>query len=344
MHEKKDSFYFCCAEKDSLYALELLKKRCEKNELTEGEKRQLAFMERRMEENRIYLLPAVVYAAANQESFGTWLDGIADGLQQKWYAQGVVWMRKNPAFLEKFGWRERKNAIVAAGILSMAEVTQNEDSMNQVRRMMRGAWRFLWEKMKRLKALDARAWKDMLSPWADSECMSCGMAGVLLMMAALSDRPVLERDRIWRDFQRLGSFTRGCFCAGKVQAVCDENAVFSGNKRMAWLLTHFKNPQRPAYIRERERFDSEWLDQLHRIMELAGLPASACETMRISCSEVQLILEEMEDKPTGKQYITFLMLYAVAKELAAAGRAAAAVDMTAAKSLQQQLSHAELSV
>lgn len=102
---------------------------------------------------------------------------------------------------------------------------------------------------------------------------------------------------------------------------------------MGWLLSRFANPQRPAYIREKARLSSEWLERLYRVMALAGLPASACETMNLSCREVQQILELMEEKPTERQYMTFLMLYAVSRELAQAGRAAAALDAPGSRGL-----------
>lgn len=102
---------------------------------------------------------------------------------------------------------------------------------------------------------------------------------------------------------------------------------------MGWLLSRFANPQKPAYIREKARISSEWLERLYRVMSLAGLPASACETMNLTCREVQQILELMEEKPTERQYMTFLMLYAVSKELAQAGRAAAALETPGGRGL-----------
>lgn len=328
MNREKEYFHFCCAESDSLYAMELLRGHKAAGQLSEGEVRLLSFMERRTQASTIYLTPAVIYAAANQDSFGRFLENVPEDLKQGWYGEGVVWMRRNPAFLEKFGWRERKNALVAAGILAAAESAETEEPYNQVRRMMRGSWKLLWEKMKRTRALDARTWKEMMIPWADSEGMSCAMAGVLLMMAALCGKQVLERDKIWRSLQKLGDFSKGCLSAPKRPATDDNSLEFADNERMEWLLSRFKNPQRPAYIHEKERFESGWLKQLYRIMELAGLPASTCENIRLSCSEVQQLLAEMEDRLTECQYMTYLMLYSLAKELAEAGRAAAAVDVS----------------
>lgn len=328
MNRGKEYFHFCCAETDSLYAMELLRSHKEAGQLSEGQVRLLSFMEKRTQASYIYLTPAVVYAAANQESFGRFLETVPEDLKQGWYRDGVTWMRRNPAFLEKFGWRERKCALTAAGILAQAESGETEEPCNQVRRMMRGTWKLLWEKMRRTRALDARAWKEMMIPWTDSEGMSCAMAGVLLMMAALCGKQVLERDKIWRSLQKLGDFSKGCLSTPPKPAIAENPLGCADDERMEWLLSRFKNPQRPAYIHEKERFESGWLKQLYRIMELAGLPASACENIRLSYGEVQQLLAEMEDRLTECQYMTYLMLYSVARELAEASRAAAAVDVS----------------
>ena len=57
------------------------------------------------------------------------------------------------------------------------------------------------------------------------------------------------------------------------------------------------------------------------------MPAYACESMCLSGEEVLEILDEMEGKLTECQYMTFMTLYSVSKELAAAGNAAAPLDI-----------------
>ena len=81
----------------------------------------LIFMERRMSESTIYLAPAVIYAAANQKNSCSWLERQDRKQKSKWYQKGVQWMRAYPAFLERFGWKERYFALLAAGIIAGLE-------------------------------------------------------------------------------------------------------------------------------------------------------------------------------------------------------------------------------
>lgn len=322
MREGKKRLYFCCAEEDSLYAIDCLRKEKKRTGLTGLEQRQLKFMEYRAAESCIYLAPAVIFAAANQESCAAWLLGSPQASRDGWYQRGIVWMKRHPAFLEKFGWKERRCAILAAGVLEQAESTDEPQDWNRVCQMLAGGWELLWGRMKRAQCLDAAGWKEMISPWKDSVCMSSGMAGVLLCMAILLEKPVLDRDQLWRPVQKLRGFTEDCLKASKIADKPTEDYSYEGNEKMIWLLAHFKNPQKPAYIREKARIGSEWLDRLFAITTLAGLPVSACETMTISFGEVQKLLELMEEeRMSERQYMTFLMLYAISKELACAGRA-----------------------
>lgn len=333
MAEERSRLYFCSAEEDSIYAIKRLEKPMENSALSEWEARQLFFMKRRAAEGMIYLTPAVIYAVANQKNCGEWLQRAGEDRQKIWYQSGVAWMRRYPAFLEKFGWKERKNAILAAGILARAESEDDDRAWEPVRGVLRGGWRFLWNRMKGSAQLDDGMWQEMMEPWADSPYMSSGMAGVILLMASLLQKPVRDRDQLWRSLQKLRNFSQDCLKAPKLKENCAEDLSFLEDGKMEWLLTRFRNPQRPAYIKEKARLGSEWLEQLYRIMELAGLPASACETMTISCREVQQLLGAMEDKLTERQYMTFLMLYTVSRELAQAGRAAAALDIPGSRSL-----------
>lgn len=324
MGEKKDCFRFCSAQQDSFYAIELLRCRRKEGALSKQEERQLRFMEKRAEESNIYLSPAVIYAAANQKSCGTWLTKQPREEQEKWYVQGVAWMKRYPAFLEKFGWKERRLAILAAGILSIAEGQEAEKGQENVRAMLQGGWNLLWRRVNQGQYLTAPDWDEMKGPWKESEWMDSAMSGVILLMAVLQGKSVRDLDRIWRSLQKLRAFTISCLSAPQTAGPKSDDIIFDSDKKINWLMKHFKNPQRPAYIREKDRISSEWLDRLFKVMEIAGLPPCTCETMALSCREVHMILEAMEDKMTERQYMTFLMLYAVSRELAQAGRAAAA--------------------
>lgn len=332
MREGKKYLYFCCAEKDSLYVLDSLRK--QKATLSKREARRLAFMEKRVEESRIYLTPAVVYAAANQKNCEAWMKKVDESVQKEWYADGVAWLRRCPAFLERFGWKERKNAVMAAGILARTESGKAENAQETLCGLLCSGWKFLWERIRHSGCLDAESWKEMLEPWQDSAGMSCGMAGVLLLMAALLEKPVYDRDQLWRDFQRLRAFSLNCLKRPEPELVKREEPSEAENEKLEWLLEHFKNPQKLCYIQEKRRFDSEWQEQLFRVMRMAGLSASVCETASLSCREVRMLLGELEGRMSPQKYMTFLALYTVSKELARAGRAAAAVEAPAGAGME----------
>lgn len=325
MRDERKSLYFCSAEKDSCYELEALRRKRALKELSEGQLRQLSMMEKRMEESRIYLTPAVIYAAANQKSCESWLKKAQEKQRREWYESGVAWMRRCPAFLERFGWKERKSAVMTAGILARTE-SGGADAKEALCELLCCGWKFLWERIRHSGCLDAESWREMLEPWQDSAGMSCGMAGVLLLMAALLEKPVYDRDQLWRDFQRLRAFSLSCF--QKPEPAFTGRGEFSEEEKekLEWLLEHFKNPQRICYVQEKGRFDSEWQEQLFRVMRMAGLSASVCESVTLSCREVRMLLGELEGRMSPQKYMTFLALYSVSKELAQAGRVAAAVD------------------
>lgn len=325
MCEKGGLFWFDCAEEDSLYAEDFLQEGRPLDALSDREIRCLDGIRKRRREGRIYLSPAVIYAAANQETCRRWMQNAGAARKKEWYDAGVEWMRRRPAFLEKFGWRERSSALMAAGILSRAERGKDSAALKPLRWMLKGGWRFLWEEIKSAPCLDASVWKGLGEPWKDSRSMSCAMDGVILLTAVLLHKPVRERDQFWSSLCRLKRFTEECPKAPAPEAALEKKDAGSEEEdvRMIWLMSHFRNPQRPAYIRERGRLCSEWLEQLYRVTALAGLPVSACENMELSGQEVWLLLETMEEKPTERQYMTFLLLYAVARELAQAGRIAA---------------------
>lgn len=333
MHKRKNCLFFCSAEEDSLYAMQRLKNQKSSKELSEWEKRQLSLMEKRVEEGYIYLAPAVIYAAANQKGCERWMRKAAEKQQQEWYMDGVAWLRRCPAFLERFGWKERKNAIMAAGIVSAVESGGADGARETLCRLLCSGWKFLWERICRNDCLDAKEWKEMLEPWQDSVNMRNAMAGVLLLMAMMQKKPVYDRDQLWRDFQRLRVFCAGCMKKPEPNAAKPEALSATENEKLEWLLEHFKNPQKLCCVQEKGRFDSEWQEQLFRVMQMAGLPASACETVTLTCGEVRMLLGELEGRMSPQKYMTFLALYTVSKELAQAGRAAAAADMPGHSSL-----------
>lgn len=327
MREERGCLYFCCAEEDSGYAIRFLHRQQGEKDLSGREKRQLAAMEKRMEESWIYLAPAVIYAVANQRSCEAWICRVEEERRREWYIKGLAWMRRYPSFLERFGWRNRKNAIVAAGILETADEGDTDGGKEALCDLLRCGWRFLWERIRHSGYLDAEGWQEMTEPWQDSESMCGGMAGVLLLMAVLLEKPVYDRDQLWCDWQRLQRFCRECLQAPKPVAAPEREDIHTEEEKFEWLFRHFKNPQRLCYIREKERFDSEWQDQITRVMRMAGLSISACETVTLSYREVKLLLRELEGRLSPQKYMTFLTVYTLAKELAQAGRAAAALDM-----------------
>lgn len=310
-----------------MYAIRFLRRQQGAGRLSVPEMRLLKIMEGRMEESWIYLAPAVIYAVANQRGCEVWMQRAGEGSRREWYLKGLMWMRRYPAFLERFGWKKRKHAIMAAGVLSAVETEGPERAREDLGSLLRSGWRFLWERIRHSGYLDGESWYEMMEPWQDSACMCGGMAGILLLMAMLLNKPVYDRDQLWQDWQKLQRFCRECLCAPGPVAIPEKKDIHTEEEKFEWLFQHFKNPQRLCYIREKERFDSEWQDQITRVMRMAGLSLSSCETVTLSCREVKLLLREMEGRYSPQKYITFLAVYTLAKELAAAGRAAAALDI-----------------
>lgn len=326
MSEGSKYLHFCCAEPDTLHTMVLLRQLKAQGRITEKERRQLLYMEKRKRDSTIELTPAIIYAAANQQGCIGWLARAKEPVKNRWYSYGIAWMRRYPAFLEKLGWRERKNAVFIAGMLALAEETDSASGWEGVRLLLKSGWRLLWEKMEYIQVLDASAWEEMRQPWADSAAMGHSISGVLIFMALLMDKPVCDRDKLWRDMQKLRDFTRDCLQAPTGKAGCRRDCSLAKDQKMAWLLSRFQNPQRPAYITEKGRIHSEWLEKTYKLMECAGLPVSACETMNLSCQEVQQILDLMDGgRLTERQYMSFMMLYCVARELAKAGQAASGI-------------------
>lgn len=325
MSEKNRLFYFNSAEADSLYAMRFLQAEKENGTLPGAQWDLLSCMEEREREGCVFLIPAVIYAAANHAECKRLLENAPEGQKKRWYARGVEWMRQTPSFLEKFGWKERRFSLMAAGILAEEEKSDS-DGAPYVRWLVKNGWRFLWERIGREPFLDACVWEDLRGPWKDSEYMGSAMSGVILLMAALHQKPVRDRDQLWHDIRQLQTFTAECQKSGPACFCGGADRLSREDERLVWLSAHFKNPQRPTYIREKGRLCSDWLQQLYQIMALAGLPASACETMTLSGREVEMLLCATHEKMTERQYMTFLLLYALARELAQAGRRASMLD------------------
>ena len=311
-NRRGEYLYFCSAEQDSLYALTLFRKKEKQGTLNVQETGLLLCMEQRAEDSWIYLMPAAVYAAANQKGARSWMNRQKQEKIDLWNEKGIAWMRRYPVFLEQFGWKQRRYAILAAGIFEQLE----EESMDE------------FEKGKN---------------------QVCAMSGILLLMAQLLKKELEERDRLCVGFMKLQQFTQESLRTNGIAA--KQSAKVSGaepvdargteirsvgvgtnptalveTEKMGWLFQKFRNPERPAYIHEKGRISSEWLEQLHQIMELAGLPAGTFEAVSLSAQEVNGLVNLMGEKLTARQYMTFLMLYSVSRELAQAGRTAAALQ------------------
>ena len=66
-NRRGEYLYFCSAEQDSLYALTLFREKEKQGTLNVQETGLLLCMAQRAEDSWIYLMPAAVYAAANQK-------------------------------------------------------------------------------------------------------------------------------------------------------------------------------------------------------------------------------------------------------------------------------------
>ena len=94
-----------------------------------------------------YLMPAAVYAAANQKGARSWMNRQKQEKIDLWNEKGIAWMRRYPVFLEQFGWKQRRYAILAAGIFEQLEeesMDEFEKGKNQVCHFLQGSWGFLW--------------------------------------------------------------------------------------------------------------------------------------------------------------------------------------------------------
>ena len=85
--------YFCSAEQDSLYALTLFREKEKQGTLNVQETGLLLCMEQRAEDSWIYLMPAAVYAAANQKGARSWMNRQKQEKIDLWNEKGIAWMR-----------------------------------------------------------------------------------------------------------------------------------------------------------------------------------------------------------------------------------------------------------
>ena len=87
--------YFCSAEQDSLYALTLFREKEKQGTLNVQETGLLLCMEQRAEDSWIYLMPAAVYAAANQKGARSWMNRQKQEKIDLWNEKGIAWMRRS---------------------------------------------------------------------------------------------------------------------------------------------------------------------------------------------------------------------------------------------------------
>ena len=95
-NRRGEYLYFCSAEQDSLYALTLFREKEKQGTLNVQETGLLLCMEQRAEDSWIYLMPAVVYAAANQKGARSWMNRQKQEKIDLWNEKGIAWMRRYP--------------------------------------------------------------------------------------------------------------------------------------------------------------------------------------------------------------------------------------------------------
>ena len=95
-NRRGEYLYFCSAEQDSLYALTLFREKGKQGTLNVQETGLLLCMEQRAEDSWIYLMPAAVYAAANQKGARSWMNRQKQEKIDLWNEKGIAWMRRYP--------------------------------------------------------------------------------------------------------------------------------------------------------------------------------------------------------------------------------------------------------
>lgn len=176
------------------------------------------------------------------------------------------------------------------------------------------------------------------------------MSGILLLMAQLLKKELEERDRLCVGFMKLQQFTQESLRTNGIAA--KQPAKVSGAEPVDACGTEIRsvgvgtNPTgacrnrkdgmgcsrnfaiRSALLISMKKggFPVNGWNSWHQIMELAGLPAGTFEAVSLSVQEVNGLVNLMGEKLTARQYMTFLMLYSVSRELAQAGRTAAALQ------------------
>lgn len=253
--------------------------------------------------------------------------------------------------LEQFGWKQRRYAILAAGILS----SWKRNPWTSLKKEKSGLPFFTGKLGISLEAYAAVRQAECAGMERNESAVEGFCADGLrdvrhpFIDGTASEKELEERDRLCVGFMKLQQFTQESLrtngiaakqsakasgvepvdaCGTEIRSVgVDTNpTALVETEKMGWLFQKFRNPERPAYIHEKGRISSEWLEQLHQIMELAGLPAGTFEAVSLSVQEVNGLVNLMGEKLTARQYMTFLMLYSVSRELAQAGRTAAALQ------------------
>ena len=108
------------------------------------------------------------------------------------------------------------------------------------------------------------------------------------ILAQLLKKELEERDRLCVGFMKLQQFTQESLrtngiaakqsakvsraepvdaCGTEIRSVSvgTNPTALVETEKMGWLFQKFRNPERPAYIHEKGRISSEWLEQLHQI-------------------------------------------------------------------------------
>lgn len=311
----------------------------------------LLCMEQRAEDSWIYLMPAVVYAAANQKGARSWMNRQKQEKIDLWNEKGIAWMRRYPVFWSSLdgnngatrfwqreflsSWKRNPWTSLKKEKIRFAIFTGKLGISLEAYAAVRQAECAGMERNESaVEGFCADGLRDVRHPFIDGTA---------------SEKELEERDRLCVGFMKLQQFTQESLRTNGIAA--KQSAKVSGaepvdacgteirsvgvgtnptalveSEKMGWLFQKFRNPERPAYIHEKGRISSEWLEQLHQIMELAGLPAGTFEAVSLSVQEVNGLVNLMGEKLTARQYMTFLMLYSVSRELAQAGRMAAALQ------------------
>jgi hypothetical protein len=147
MSDKRSVFEFCAMQPESLVVLQALQEKKTKGELNKREQRQLYFLKERQEEGRVWLMPALLFAAANQNSCREFFWRASEEEKDRWQQTGIAWMKQYPGFLDRIGWQERSLAVRTAGFFVCTQAKSRE-SRTMLRRFFSENWSLLWTRIR----------------------------------------------------------------------------------------------------------------------------------------------------------------------------------------------------